>query len=114
MNQSIRLRAIRFTTLPSVIDQAPKKIRLFLNNRNLGFDDAESLEPAQEIELTKAQGSGVEAVQLRFVKFQTVQTLAIFVENNQGGGDVTRIDKLELIGTNGETSDWSNFNKPEE
>lgn len=77
MNQSIRLRAIRFTTLPSVIASAPKKIRLFINNRNLGFDDAESLEPTQEIELTKEQASGAEAVQLRFVKFQTVGVLSV-------------------------------------
>lgn len=72
-----RVRAIRFTTLPSAIAQAPKTIRVFVNNPSLGFDDADSLEAAYEVELSPAQASGAEAVQLRFVRFQTVSTLSV-------------------------------------
>ncbi|GAA5876561.1 hypothetical protein JCM16303_003580 [Sporobolomyces ruberrimus] len=98
VNQSIKLRALRFTTLPSALKSAPKSIRLFVNKSSVGFDDAESQEPAQELELTEAQAKGDEAVQLRFVRFQNVSHLSIFVASNQGGEDVTRIDKLDLIG----------------
>ncbi|GAA6006999.1 hypothetical protein JCM11491_001472 [Sporobolomyces phaffii] len=98
VNQSIKLRALRFTTLPSSLASAPKTIRLFVNKASVGFDDAESEEAAQELELTEAQAKGAEAVQLRFVRFQNVSHLSIFVASNQGGEDVTRIDKLDLIG----------------
>lgn len=113
MHQAIRLRAIRFTTVPSALAQAPKKIRLFVNNRSIGFDDAESLEPAQELELTSAQSSGTEAVHLRFVRFQKVNVLSIFVVDNQEGGEVTRVDKIELIGSTAENMDMAKWSKGE-
>ncbi|GAA5890606.1 hypothetical protein JCM5296_004312 [Sporobolomyces johnsonii] len=98
VNQSIKLRALRFSTLPSSLPQAPKSIKLFVNQSSLGFDEAESQEAAQEFELTEDQAKGLEAVQLRFVRFQNVSHLTIFVASNQGDEDSTRIDKLELIG----------------
>ncbi|KAL8286499.1 hypothetical protein RQP46_004516 [Phenoliferia psychrophenolica] len=113
MNQSTKIRAIRFTTLPSVAAQAPKTIRLFVNKANLGFDDAESEEPAQELVLTEAQARGDEAVQLRFVRFQNVSVLSIFVQDNQEGEDVSRIDKLELLGLMVEGTDMSQLAKGE-
>jgi len=76
VNQSIKLRALRFTTLPSFLSSAPKKIRLFVNQSSTGFDEAESHEPAQELELTEAQAKGSEAVHLRFVRFQSVSHLS--------------------------------------
>lgn len=77
MNQSTKIRAIRLVTLPSAAAQAPKTIKLFVNRANLGFDDAESEEPAQEIEVTEAQARGDEAIQLRFVRFQNVSVLSV-------------------------------------
>ncbi|GAA5953106.1 hypothetical protein JCM3765_007410 [Sporobolomyces pararoseus] len=110
INQSIKLRALRFTTLSTA--SAPKSIRLFVNKSSTGFDEAESQEPAQEFELTEAQASGKEAVQLRFVRFQNVSHLSIFVASNQGEEDVTRIDKLDLIGVPIEgTADLSGLQK---
>ncbi|GAA5915808.1 uncharacterized protein JCM6883_006293 [Sporobolomyces salmoneus] len=98
INQSIKLRALRFTTTPTASKSAPKSIRLFVNQSSIGFDEAESQEPAQALELTEAQAEGKEAVQLRFVRFQNVSHLSIFVASNQGEEEVTRIDKLDLIG----------------
>jgi hypothetical protein len=113
MNQVIRIKAIRLTTLATSLLCAPKTIRLFVNNVTMGFDDAESLEPAQEVILTEAQAKGEEAIQLRFVRFQSVTALSIFVLDNQDGGDVTRIDKIELIGVGVDTSDMKTFAKVE-
>ncbi|GAA5830576.1 hypothetical protein JCM5353_002917 [Sporobolomyces roseus] len=115
VNQSIKLRALRFTTLSSSLSSAPKKIRLFVNQSSVGFDEAESQEPAQEVELTEAQAKGSEAVQLRFVRFQSVSHLSIFVASNQGEEDVTRVDKLDLIGVPIEgTADLSGLGKNDE
>ncbi|SCV67450.1 BQ2448_5061 [Microbotryum intermedium] len=110
--QALRIRAIRFKTVASKLGHAPKKIRLFVNaGATLTFDDAESLEPAQELELTEKQAKGEEAVQLRFVRFQNVTLLSIFVAGNQGDEDVTRLDGLELIGASIDGTDMSALQK---
>ncbi|ORY74282.1 thioredoxin-like protein 1-like protein [Leucosporidium creatinivorum] len=113
--QSIKIRAIRFTTVPSKISQAPKSVRLFVNaSSTLGFDDAESLEAAQEFELTEKQAKGEEAVQLRFVRFQNVTALSIFVASNQGDEDTTVLSKLELLGQENAGTDMSALKKGED
>lgn len=74
-NSLVKLGAIRLKTLS--LPLAPKTIKLFVNNVTMGFDDAESLEPAQEIVLTEAQAKGDEAIPLRFVRFQNVSALSV-------------------------------------
>lgn len=77
-------------------------MKLFANNPNIGFDDASTSTAEQTFELSEAQTKGEEAVETRYVKFQKVHSLSIFVESNQGGEDETRIDGLELFGDPGE------------
>lgn len=110
MNSVSRIRAIRFTTLPSEISKAPKTIKIFVNKPNLGFDDVDT-EAAHEETLTEAQASGKEAVQLRFVRFQQTSSISIFVKDNQGGDDLTRIDKIELIGMSVDFTDVSKIDR---
>ena len=97
MNQSTKIRAIRLVTLPSASAQAPKTIKLFVNKANIGFDDAESVEPAQEIEITEAQARGDEAIQLRFVRFQNVSVLSVspsFIQPDASGLTVQSLPDL--------------------
>ncbi|KAM0788507.1 hypothetical protein ACM66B_001638 [Microbotryomycetes sp. NB124-2] len=114
--QSIKVRAIRFKTVASRLSQAPKTVKVFVNQgaNPISFEDAESLEPAQEIVLTEEQAKGQEAVQLRFVRFQNVNTLSIFVADNQGEEDTTRIDSLDLIGLANQGTDMSALRKQED
>ena len=114
--QSSRIRALRLKTLPAHLARAPASLRLFVNRPTLGFDDAESEEATQEIQLTEAQVKGEAAVELRFVKFQNVNVLSIFVADNQGGEgeDVTRIDELEVLGVAREGTDMSQLSKGED
>ncbi|KAI5474176.1 thioredoxin family protein [Pseudohyphozyma bogoriensis] len=109
--QAARIRAIKFTTVGSAFAQAPKSVKLFVNKPTLGFDDAESQEAAQELELSEKQAKGEEAIQLRFVRFQNVTCLSVFVSANQGDEDVSRIDKLEIIGTLVDGTDMSQLSK---
>ena len=44
---------------------------------------------------------------LKFVKFQGVNTLSIFVESNQGGEETTKVLKIVLYG---QTSELEKFN----
>ncbi|TYJ58190.1 thioredoxin [Cryptococcus floricola] len=77
--------------------QAPKTIKLFINQPNIGFDEADSLTPAQEIELTADQVKG-DKIELRFVRFQNVRSLHILVKDNQEDEETTRIDSIDLFG----------------
>lgn len=50
-------------------------------------------------------------VPLRYVKFQNVQNLQIFVIDNQSGTETTRIDHLVLIGTPISTTNMGEFKR---
>ncbi|GAA5839828.1 hypothetical protein JCM11251_001226 [Rhodosporidiobolus azoricus] len=94
--QAVRLRAVRFSTASGSKDFAPKTVRFFVNQPTLDFDSADS--PAQEVVLDEEQALGKKSVELRFVRFQNVNHLSVFVVDNQNSEDITRIDGLELIG----------------
>lgn len=38
----------------------------------------------------------------RFVKFQNVNALTIFIESNQGDEDTTKVSKIQILGYSGE------------
>jgi len=99
-NQTVRIRTISLKT--SNVSQAPCEIKLLINRPSLAFDDVEGAEEgqfAQVFTLTEEQVSEGQRIQLRFVKFQTVNSLHIFVASNQGGEEETRIDSLDIFGT---------------
>ncbi|GAA5859991.1 hypothetical protein JCM8547_003048 [Rhodosporidiobolus lusitaniae] len=112
LNQSARIRALRLTTLPSSVQFAPKTLRLYVNEPSVDFDS--SMEPTQEIVLDEEQAKGLKAVELKFVRFQNVNHLSIFVVDNQGSEEISRIDKLELYGVGVEGMKMSEFNKEEQ
>ena len=63
----------------------PKTIRLFINRSNaIDFDEAETVEPTQEIELSESSydAEGVALVNLRYVKFQRVNTISVTPNSN--------------------------------
>ena len=47
----------------------------------------------------------------RFVKFQGVSKLSIFIEDNQGEEETTRVQKIVLYGTSGETMNVKDIKK---
>ena len=62
----------------------------------MSFSEAESVVPAQTIQLTDQDFvSGVSL--LKFVKFQNVFMITVFIEDNRGG-DCTRLNGLEFYG----------------
>merc|ERR1712196_470954 len=85
--------------------RAPKKIRLFTNRQQLGFEDAENVPAEQELELTtETLGDRIE---LKFVKFQNVDKLTIFVATNQDDEESSALSGLKLWGTTVATTKMS-------
>ncbi|GAU94398.1 hypothetical protein RvY_06178 [Ramazzottius varieornatus] len=95
-NQPIKLHSLK---MRCTTENGPKLIRLFINlPRTLDFDQAAGMEAVQELTLTPKDLSGERAVPVKFVKFQNVQNMQIFVKNNQSDAETTRIDQLSIIG----------------
>jgi hypothetical protein len=96
-NESVKLKSISIFSGVSP-PQAPKTVKLYINQLSMDFGDAESLDPAQVLELTQDDVKG-SRVELRFVRFQNVRSLHIFVKDNQEDEETTRIDSIDIFGT---------------
>jgi len=101
--QPVKLKAI--TLRGSVDDEsAPKVMKIFLGQMNLDFQEADELAAVQTFDLAPEHVKAGDPMMLRFVKFQHVTTLQIFVQENFGA-DATRIEQLEFWGTPVESVD---------
>eukprot|EP01112_Ceratiomyxa_fruticulosa_P016380 TRINITY_DN4936_c0_g2_i1.p1 TRINITY_DN4936_c0_g2~~TRINITY_DN4936_c0_g2_i1.p1 ORF type:complete len:163 (-),score=25.29 TRINITY_DN4936_c0_g2_i1:58-546(-) len=92
-------------------ENGPKSIRLFVNTQ-VDFDGASQNPSAQDLVLTKENLSGT-PVLTKFVKFQSVNTLTIFVVSNIGGTDCTRIDSIKIFGAPKDSFNMSELKKVE-
>ncbi|KAI8320757.1 DUF1000-domain-containing protein [Martensiomyces pterosporus] len=110
-NQPIKLHSIM---LKAPLDKAPRNIKLFANRTNLGFDDAETTPETQAIEMTEEVYKSGGVVNLRYVRFQNVNSLTIFVADNLEDDDVTAITQLAFIGTAVNTANMSDIRQGEE
>ncbi|KAJ2304749.1 hypothetical protein IWW55_001068 [Coemansia sp. RSA 2706] len=110
-NQPIRLHSLM---LKAPLEHAPRSLKLFVNRTDVGFDDAEAAEATQQIEMTKEIYERGGVVNLRYVRFQNVNSLSIFVADNLGDDDVTAISQLAFIGTAINSANVSDIRQGEE
>lgn len=72
----------------------PKDVKVFANvPHTLDFDKAQAAEPIQTVDFSD---SPIQA--LRFVKFQNVKNVQLFVENNVAGDELTVIEDIKFYG----------------
>jgi hypothetical protein len=111
---------LQITSLPPKDEEdapmRPGTIKLFINRpHNLGFEEAEDMTATQSIELSESDWSreGTANIPLRFVKFQNINSLVIFVVNGNGENDSekVRIDRVRLIGESGEKREMGKLEK---
>lgn len=108
-NQPIKLHSLKVHAPP---DKGPKTIKLFINQpHTMDFDSADSREPVQTLDLTPEDLEQGSIVQLRYVKFQNVQNVTLFVRDNQEGDEVTQIDYLGFVGTPVSTTNMAEFKR---
>ncbi|KAH9878444.1 hypothetical protein IAQ61_001716 [Plenodomus lingam] len=93
----------------------PKTIHIWTNRQhNLGFEEAEDVPATQTIELKNSDWDTETAtakLELRFVKFQNVYSLVLFVADADGDSEKTRIDRIRLIGETGEKREIGKLEK---
>eukprot|EP01032_Pedospumella_encystans_P015664 gene15664-17902_t len=80
-------------------DTCPATVKLFANVNNLGFSDATDKPATQEVQLEPTEGSpNTVTSNLQAAKWQRVESLTIFIENNHGA-ETTYLHSLKVFGT---------------
>ncbi|GBF93167.1 hypothetical protein Rsub_05898 [Raphidocelis subcapitata] len=92
----------------------PKSVKIYVNRASMGFSDVDSVPAAHSVELTAAQIEAGEPVVLKLAKFGNVTQISVFVEDNQDGGETTRVSKIALAGWAGEVFNVAEIKKQEE
>ncbi|KAI8632511.1 DUF1000-domain-containing protein [Xylariaceae sp. FL1651] len=122
-NSAVKLHTLQITSLPPTdsddddADEAPmrpKTIKLFTNRpHNLGFDEADDIDPTQTIEIGEDDwnSNGTANLTLRFVRFQNITSLVIFIVDGDGDSEKVRLDRLRLIGESGEKREMGKLEK---
>lgn len=116
---TLKIHSLQITSLPpSSDDEAPmrpKTVQIYTNRAHvLGFEEAEDITPTQSITLSSRDWdlkTGTANIELRFVKFQNVSSLVIFVVNGDGEGEKVRLDRIRVIGESGEKRDPGKLEK---
>ncbi len=124
-NASLRIHSLHITSLPPPPSSSsdadadaplrPKSIKLYTNTTHvLGFEEADDIPPTQEIELAPTdwdEKTGTAKVELRFVKFQNVSSLVLFVVSAEGEGEKVRIDRIRIVGEAGKKREMGKLEK---
>ncbi|KAI8647109.1 galactose-binding domain-like protein [Parasitella parasitica] len=108
-NQPVKLHSLKFK-VPNIAN-APKTVKVFANRTVLGFDDVDSVKETQTLQLTPESFEEDAIVNLRFVKYQNVTHIMLFIEDNQEDEENTQIQQLVFIGSPVEATNMSDFNK---
>ena len=105
---------LQLTSTKADTTSRPTLIRLFTNRTaNIDFDEADEAEPTQEIELKETDWNSEDtaSVSLRYVKFQKITTLILYVQRGEEGAETVRLDRIRLIGEAGPTREMGKLQK---
>lgn len=112
-NEFVKIRQIKFVEFNNGADPEmnPSKVHLYVNRENLGFEDCEDVDPTQTIHLTAEDlKESADPIALKFVLYQRVKSLTLFIEDNQGG-DITALGGLKLFGRPVTSTNMADFKK---
>ncbi|XP_062214333.1 PITH domain-containing protein At3g04780-like [Phragmites australis] len=95
-------------------EEGPKTVKLFSNKEHMGFSNVNDYPPSDSLDLSSNHLVENKPLTLKYVKFQNVRSLTIFIEDNQGGSDISKIQKIALYGTTVDTTNMKDLKKIEE
>ncbi|KAL3937177.1 MAG: hypothetical protein SGARI_002252, partial [Bacillariaceae sp.] len=96
----VKIKSIKFTAFNNGEnpEDNPASVKLYVNRNNLGFEDIDDVEPTQEFTLTDEDlRESSDPLMTKFVKFQRVKSLTIFIEDNNGG-EVSALGMVRMMG----------------
>jgi hypothetical protein len=96
--QAVKVSAIGVRGADGAMEGAPSSLKLFVNKVGLDFDSAKADKPTQELTVTKADAVSGAKIDVRFVNFQGVQELGIFIGGNLGDEEQTTLSRLVIFG----------------
>uniref|UniRef100_A0A8C1VA63 Thioredoxin-like 1 n=1 Tax=Cyprinus carpio TaxID=7962 RepID=A0A8C1VA63_CYPCA len=109
-NQPVKLFSLKL--LAAELAQAPKSVKIFINlPRSMGFDDAERSEATQALDLSEEDYKDDGLIPLRYVKFQNVNSVTLFIRSNQGDEETTKVNYLTFIGTPVQATNMNDFKR---
>ncbi|XP_062984286.1 thioredoxin-like protein 1 isoform X1 [Elgaria multicarinata webbii] len=109
-NQPVKLYSMKFQGPDN--GQGPKYVKMFINlPRSMDFEEAERSEPTQALELSPDDIKEDSIIPLRYVKFQNVNSVTLFVQSNQGDEETTRIAYFTFIGTPVQATNMNDFKR---
>lgn len=91
-------------------EEGPKTIKLYVNRQNMGFSNVGDF-PASDILTLSPEHLKGKPLSLKYLKFQNVHSLTIFIEDNQESTDVTKINKMAFFGSTVETTNMKELKK---
>ena len=94
--EQVRIHSINFIG-SNEIDEQPRKMKFFVNKSEIDFDSAEFLKPTQAVALSEKDLDRDSVTELKYVLFQRVNVLTIFIESSVGG-DITSLKHLKIYG----------------
>ncbi|CAM6090073.1 unnamed protein product [Calypogeia fissa] len=106
-NQVVKLHSL---IVKAPVEDGPKTVKLFVNRQNMGFGNVNDFPASDVLVLTDEHLQG-KPILLKYVKFQNVRSLTIFIEDSQTGTEETKIQKLAIVGSTVETTNMSDLKK---
>ncbi|PMD24877.1 DUF1000-domain-containing protein [Hyaloscypha hepaticicola] len=117
---TLKVHTLQITSLPPTakddeeVPMRPKTIQIYPNRAHiLGFEEADDIPATQSITLSEKDwdSTGTASLSLRFVKFQNVSSLVLFIVDGDGEGERVRVDRIRIIGETGEKRDPGKLEK---
>ncbi|GMI56855.1 hypothetical protein ScalyP_jg2747 [Parmales sp. scaly parma] len=99
-NEFVKIKSIQFSGSADGVEKEtnPTSVKVFANRVNMGFSDAEDVTPTDTLELSEEDLSETgKPKDLSFVKFQRVNSITLFFEENLGA-DITAIGGIKING----------------
>eukprot|EP00558_Chaetoceros_sp_UNC1202_P005632 CAMPEP_0197246510 /NCGR_PEP_ID=MMETSP1429-20130617/14309_1 /TAXON_ID=49237 /ORGANISM="Chaetoceros sp., Strain UNC1202" /LENGTH=183 /DNA_ID=CAMNT_0042707185 /DNA_START=18 /DNA_END=569 /DNA_ORIENTATION=+ len=109
----VKVHSIKFTEFNLGLDAEnnPTEVAVFANRCNLGFEDIDDVDPTQEFELTAEDlKEGADPILLKFVKFQRVRSITLYIKDN-AGGEISALGALKITGRPVVTTNMADFAK---